>query len=199
LRKKRKARVSKDRQVNTYAELWEASWAFLKSAEKKAPGFYYQTMGSLTFSAFTMEAYLNHLGKSMFRCCPEIERALSPAQKLWLLAEKVGVTIHKDKPPFQTVFRLLQFRNDIAHGKTVFLKKEEEIRILDNKLDEYMHRPLQTKWQKYCQPRNAKRARGDVEKVIRLLHDNSGAEDDLLFNIGMWGGSSVLVPEEDGS
>ena len=74
---KRKAEVSKERQVNTYEETWHASRVMLYKAEKDAEGSYYQLMASLIFTAFTLEAFLNHIGKQIFGCWDDLEQ-ISP-------------------------------------------------------------------------------------------------------------------------
>lgn len=193
---KRKARVSKERQVNTYAEMWRVSFELLRKAKEDRKGSYYQFMASLIFTAFTLEAYLNHIGQRIFACWNDLER-LSPSKKLNVIAEKLGVAKDDSKRPFQTVSSLFKFRNDVAHGKSVQLKSEDQIRVIDDKFDDYMHDPLETRWQKYCTLKNAERAREDVEKIIKLLHEVSGITDDMLFNVGMWFGSSTLLPQED--
>ena len=193
---KRKARVSKERQVNTYAEMWRVSFELLRKVKEDWKGSYYLFMGSLIFTAFTLEAYLNHIGQRIFACWNDLER-LSPSKKLNVITEKLGVAKDDSKRPFQTVSSLFKFRNDVAHGKSVQLKSEDQIRVIDDKFDEYMHDPLETRWQKYCTLKNAERAREDVEKIIKLLHEVSGITDDMLFNVGMWFGSSTLLPQED--
>jgi DNA primase large subunit len=193
---KRRARVSKERQVNTYAEMWHASFMLLQRARENRRGSYYQFMASLIFTAFTLEAYLNHIGQRIFACWNDLE-SLSPSKKLNVIAEKLGVAKDDSKRPFQTVSSLFKFRNDVAHGKSVQLKSEDQIRIIDHNFDDYMYEPLETRWQNYCSLKNAERAREDVEKIIKLLHGMSGITDDMLFNVGMWFGSSTLLPQGD--
>ena len=194
-----KVRVSKEGQVNTYALMWNASWSFLKTAEQEVEGSYYQIMASLIFTAFTMEAYLNHLGKQLLQCWNEIEISLSPSKKLRLLAEKIGIEIHERKRPFQTVFNIFKFRNWFAHGKTVYFKSEKDFYVLNKKLNKYKYHPPETKWMKYCRLQNALNAQEDVEKIIRLFQDKSGIKDHLLFDFGTWGGTSTPLPENDNS
>jgi len=186
---KQKVKVSKSRQLNTYAETWHASHVMIYKAEKDGEGSYYQLMASLVFTAFTLEAYLNHIGQRIFVCWDDLEQ-LSPKNKLNVIAEKLGVKKDDGKRPFQTVKKLFKFRNDIAHGKSVSLKSEEHINVTNTKLEEYMQKPLDPEWARYCNLNNAKRAREDVESIIQTLHDASGITDDILFNFGM---SSVLA------
>lgn len=193
---KHKVKVSKERQVNTYAEMWHASYVMLHKAKKDPEGSYYQLMASLIFTTFTLEAYLNHIGQRIFKCWNDLEQ-LSPSRKLNVIAEKLGVEKDDGKRPFQTVSRLFKFRNDVAHGKSLYLKPENQIRVVDDTFDEYMREHPETPWEKYCNLKNAERAREDVESIIRTLHKASGITDDILFAFGMSSGLATLLPEEE--
>ena len=189
-----KAKVSKERHVNTYAEMWHASYVMLEKAKKDPEGSYYQLMASLIFTAFTLEAFLNHIGQSIFKCWNDLEK-LSPSRKLNLIAERLEIEKDDGKRPFQTVSKLFKFRNDIAHGKTVYLKSANQITVVDHKFNQHVQEFLQTPWQNYCNLKNADRAREDVEEICRIIHKTSGIADDILFSFGLQVGSAILLPE----
>jgi len=128
---KHKAKVSKKGQVNTYVEMWQASSVMLDKAKKNPEGSYYQLMASLIFTAFTLEAYLNHIGQRIFKCWNDLEQ-LSPSRKLNVIAEKLEVEKDDGKRPFQTVSKLFKFRNDIAPGKSVPVKHEKQSVVQEN-------------------------------------------------------------------
>lgn len=188
---KRRVKVSKSREVNTYEEVWRTSYWTMRQAEEKPEGSYFQIMASLIFTTFTLEAYLNHIGKQIFGCWDDLER-LSPRKKLNVIAEKLGVAKDDGKRPFQTVKKLFDFRNDVAHGKTISLKTDDEIRIMDSKLDDYMPEPLEAEWEKYCTQDNAKLAREDVESIMKTLHGASGIADNLFLS-GVRLGTQTLM------
>ena len=192
---KRKAEVSKERQINTYAEVWHASYVMLEKAKKDPEGSYYQLMASLVFTAFTLEAFLNHIGQSIFKCWDDLEQ-LSPLRKLNLIAETLEIRKDEGKRPFQTISKLLRFRNDVAHGKTVHLKSTDQITVVDSEFDQHMRDSLQTPWQNYCNLENAERAREDVEEVCHIIHRASGLTGDILFSFGLQVSSATLLPED---
>jgi hypothetical protein len=175
-----KVKINRQRELNTYSEVWRVSYYTLEQAEKELEGSYFQIISSLIFTAFTLEAYLNHIGKKLFSCWDDLER-LSPAGKLNLIVEKVQMKADYSKRPFQTIKELIDFRNEVAHGKSIILKSENTIftRNLDfiNKKD----KPLESKWQKYCSLDNAKRARVDIENIIRKVHNASKIKERLFF------------------
>ena len=192
----RKAKVSKERQVNTYSEMWHASYIMLEKA-KEAPAWpYYELMASLIFSAFTLEAFLNHIGQNVFKCWEDLEKKLSSSGKLNLIAEKLEIRKDDGKRPFQTVIELFKFRNEVAHGKTVYLKSEDQIAVVDGKLDQHMQESLQTPWQQYCNLKNAERAREDVEEICRIIHKTSGIPGDILFSLGVQADSATLLSSD---
>jgi hypothetical protein len=119
---KHKAKVSKKGQVNTYVEMWQASSVMLDKAKKDPEGSYYQLMASLIFTAFTLEAYLNHIGQRIFKCWNDLN----------VIAEKLEVEKDDGKRPFQTVSKLFKFRNDIAPGKSVPVKHEKQSVVQEN-------------------------------------------------------------------
>ena len=59
--------VKKKRDVNTYALLWHTSWCLLEIGKNQSEGSFHQFLGSLAFTAFTLEAYLNHIGPKLFK------------------------------------------------------------------------------------------------------------------------------------
>lgn len=189
---KRKVKVVKTRQINTYAEMWRVSYWAMRQAEKEVKGSFFQIMASLIFTAFTLEAYLNHIGRHIFECWDDLER-LSPSAKINVIAEKLKVEKDNSIRPFQTAKKLFDFRNDVAHGKTILLKNEEQISIASEDISNYMHKFLETDWEEYSTLDNAKRAREDVEKIITIFHNSAGITDDILFFGGMESGSATLV------
>ena len=192
---KRKAKVSKERQVNTYVELWHASHVMLEEAKKDQEGSFYHIMASLTFIAFMMEAYLNHVGPRIFKCWDDLER-LPPLSKLNLIAEKLGVKEDEGERPYKTVSEVFKFRNRLAHGKSVFLKYDNEIPFDEETFDRYMHESLKTEWENYCTQDNANRALVDTEAIIREFHKRAGMDSAFPFLFGLHAASATLLPEE---
>ena len=125
---KRKVKVEKTRQVNTYKIMWQASFWTLDQAKKEVEGSFYQIMASLIFTAFSLEAYLNHIGKIIFECWDDLDR-LSPYAKINVIAEKLKVNKKNSKRPFQTIRILFIFRNDLAHGKTITLSEKRFFKL----------------------------------------------------------------------
>ncbi len=139
-----KIKISKQRDVRTYAEMWHTSRVLLQKGLDEPKGCNHQFMASLVFTAFTFEAYLNQIGKKIFSCWKSIEK-LSPKDKLNVIAEKIELEVDYGKRPWQTIKDLFRFRNDIAHGKSE--KITEKIAIANNDFaDSKINEFSRTKW-----------------------------------------------------
>jgi hypothetical protein len=192
--RKPKARITKSRTVNTYAELWHGSDVLLQKAEADEKGSAWVLMSSLLLTAFTLEAYLNHIGQRLFGTWPALE-VLSPMSKLDVISEKLDLSFPRANRPRQTIEQLFRFRNALAHGKTEIITAPDELRDADEYLDEYLgQRPL-TEWEKLLTSAiHAKRARDDVEDVIRTIHKAGKPENDPVFFSGIGSHSATLEP-----
>ena len=189
--KKTKVLVEKERNVTTYADMWHTSLILLEKGQKEPQGSFHQIMASLVFTAFTLEAYLNHIGEKLFSCWNDLER-LSPTKKINVIAEHLNVKVDYGKRPWQVMNELFQFRNDIAHGKS---KKEKFRDIVPIEQHDPFAQPwfVQTSWEKYCTEKNAIRARKDVEQIVQVFHKTARFEDDYPFTSGFQTGSETLI------
>jgi hypothetical protein len=179
---KAKVIIQKEREVNTYADMWHTSHCLLDKGIEDQKGCYHQFMASLVFTAFTLEAYFNHIGPQLFKCWSDIER-LGPKEKLNIIAERLGVRIEYGKRPWQVMKNLFGFRNDIAHGKSQIIKIEETVPHREFS-DVLLGERVQTEWEKYCTQANARKAREDVEAIINELHRIGKFKPDYPFFTG---------------
>jgi hypothetical protein len=187
----KKVIVSKDQPINTYSELWHGSRILLEKSKIDLKGSNWTTMASLIFTAFSMEAYLNHVGERIFKSWKALEY-LTPLKKLDVICEKFNIDLDHSRRPYQTVKELFDFRNEMAHGRTTKLSTEE-IKLLDDDIDKYLGESLKAWWQKYCTINNANRAREDSEKIMQLIHDIANIENDHLFSFGISSHSAKIT------
>ena len=175
---KRRSKINKERQVITYAELWHTSEWLLKQGQNQEEGSFHQFMGSLVFTAFSFEAYLNHIGPRVFRNWGALER-LGPQEKLDIIAEIIDLPVDYGKRPWGIMKELFEFRNDIAHGKSIKILEDRVVPI--RKEDDCMRGFAKTKWEKFCTRQNAERARKDVEEMVKALHAKAEIKDEFPF------------------
>lgn len=164
--------VTKKRDVRTYAELWHASHCVLTSGQENPKGSSWQFLSSTLLTAFAFEAYLNHVGPTLFVHWSHLDR-LPPWSKLELICEKLAVSFPRGSGsrPLQSVAKLLDFRNTIAHGRSHQLEAKPVIRTAEN-YEAALGERLLFNWEKLIQsdvfPR---RAREDVTKVLEAIHE----------------------------
>jgi hypothetical protein len=185
--KPRKAIVEKRRTVHMYADLWHASRCVLEAGIREERGCSWQFLCSIVLTAFTFEAYLNHVGPTMLRCWDELER-LPPWSKFELLCEQLHVEFPKGTAtrPLQTLVEILAFRNAMAHGRSEAVSPAPMVRDINDKLDGYLgERPL-TQWERLIQSDSfAKRAREDLEITLKRLHTARPEPKESLFTFGV--------------
>lgn len=186
--------VTKKRDVRTYSELWHASKSVLDTAAENPKGSTWLFLSSLVLTAFTFEAFLNHVGPLLFGHWGHLDR-LSPWAKFELICEKLGLTFtsRSGAQPLQTITTLLDFRNTIAHGRSLQLEAKPLMRTVENYQAAYGERLL-ADWEKLIVDDSfAVRARVDVEEVIRAIHDKCPDPKEHLFTFGSGLSGATLV------
>lgn len=160
------------REVRTFVDLNHGADVLMEKTENEQKGSYYTTMGALLLTAFTFEAYLNHLGDRVLKFWPEIE-SIKVMEKYAVLCKHLSLSPDFSRRPYQTLSSLFKFRNAIAHGKSQILEETKEVSSQDER---YEHTPKAHR-EEYCTLDNAKRAKEDVSAVIKELHIAAGLGD----------------------
>lgn len=186
--------VRKKRKIHTYSELWHASDCVLQAGLNNPKGAAWQFLSSALLTAFTFEAYLNHVGDAIYPNWEDYE-PMRPLEKLQLLCEKLGVVLSKSPGarPLQTVAKLMAFRNTMAHGKTSELNFTSVKRNAKNYHSIY-GAELLADWEKMIQTSDfALRVREDVDEVIAQIHEARGDDKEPLFSFGLGHNSATLI------
>ncbi len=173
---KRKS-VQGQRTVYTSAYLRNISWTCLERAKEENKGSYNFIASSMIFTAFSVEAYLNHLGSEVTNFWDTIERKLSPKDKLDTLASILEIDIDYGSRPFQTFHNMFSLRNSLAHGRTEKLTVNS-IQVLGD--DEIPNMPTTT-WEEEISVENASRYLEDSKELIITLNEKAGIDDFILY------------------
>ena len=192
---KSKLLVSKQRHVHPYAELWHASQCVLEIGLRDPVGSSWQFLSSAVLTAFTFEAYLNHIGPSTTDYWDTHSNIWS---KFKLLRKALGVTFPDGKSvrPLKTVAELFVFRNSLAHGKSHELRSDKHQSFEECETDnsDLAGSRLRTDWEDRIQTSQfAELARQDVELVIRKLDAARKNNLDILFASGIGSYSATLL------
>jgi hypothetical protein len=160
------------REVRTFVDLNHGADVLIQKTEEEPKGSYYTTMGALLLTAFTFEAYLNHLGQKRIKFWEEIE-SIKVLEKYAVLCKELDLTPDFSKRPNQTLQALFKFRNAIAHGRSQILEETKEVSSKD---EPYEHTP-KAHWEEYSTLDNAKRAKQAIAEIITELHKKAGLGD----------------------
>ena len=165
----------------------------MHSGQENPIGSSWQFLSGLMLTAFSFEAYLNHVGPESILCWEELEK-LSPMAKLKVLCERLAIPMPAaGKRPLDTVQKLFDFRNAIAHGRTAEVKCKPAVRHQNNYEEELNARALSA-WERDIQDdKFLLRAREDAEAVMRLLQASRlGATDNLFTSGAGWSAATLL-------
>jgi hypothetical protein len=194
MNKPAKAVVTRQQDLNTYAELWHASACVLRVGKAEPVASSWQFLSSLVLTAFAFEAYMNHVGEKVLAANWESSEHLPPSDKLDMICAALNVTLPgtKGERPQQTIVQLFKFRNTLAHARTETL--EETKRLDAGKVDDDFGRRLSTQWQRLIHTSDfAERAREDVEAVLTRVHDARPDPEEWRFGaFGFGSGSATL-------
>jgi hypothetical protein len=155
------------RRVYTFAHTFAVAQASAKrAAEAGGADALYPSMNAILYSAFTLEAFINHLGATGIPFWQIIERPLRVREKLDVLCSVLKITPDFGVPPFQSLTEAFRLRDLIAHGRTEDLSLSaphkfgtmEELRV-----------PL-TQWESLCSPERAARIVADTRSILNRLH-----------------------------
>jgi len=137
-------------------------------------------------TAFSLEAYLNHLGPRRFNCWEKLE-SLPVASKLALLLENLSQQPDFSRRPFQTVKDMFWFRNQLAHGSSERVEETSVQKLFPGESACYPR----VRWETQCTQETAERFIEDAKAVIVQLHEWAGLNTTLLWSLGE--GSAVIT------
>lgn len=160
------------RQVRTYVDLRHTANVMLGKAEEDIRGSHHTIMASILFTAFTFEAYLNHIGEQHLGCWGEKE-SIRVLDKYKTICEALGLKPDWSQRPYQTLKLLFKFRNSIAHGKSKEIKKTK---VVSRESNPHEHAP-KTFIEEQCSIPNSQRFMEDIDTIVKEIHISAGLGD----------------------
>ncbi len=169
---KRRLSVSAERTINTYSFLHIAALQGTEQAESSEEGQFYNCMSSIMFTAFCIEAYLNHVAPQLLpHWYGAIERSLSVHSKLEIICDQLDIKVDFSRRPFQSFRNVMKYRNLLAHGRTVKEELGPSTQLLSN--GEHIRYP-ETWWEDHTTLEFAKQWLHDIETIIDRVHQAAG-------------------------
>ena len=166
-----KKRVRLQGEHLTHRPLWHTAQRFLAAGLAEEKGSFYPLLASVVFGYFSFEAYLNTALREVDPATWKIERKFfstgtyqGTIGKYKYLAELANLTIDASRRPFQTVKKVSEARDFLAHAKV----EEFDLIVPAETLDEF--KPHPSALDKYSSAPFAKAALQDIERVADALH-----------------------------
>jgi hypothetical protein len=187
-----KITIKKEITIQSYGEFWAAFLSLKKGIDQNVIGWSYIKLSALAMACFTIEAFANHVGKHMLPSWDKIERGISPIAKLKLFNEMNKMRINYDNDPFNTVQKLMLWRNKVAHGKTE-IKSTSHIALIHN-YEEILNKIEQADWRKYVIEVDIEKIKTDCEELMKTIHQKAFGHLEW-FLLGWWqSGSASVTP-----
>jgi hypothetical protein len=174
--------TTRKRHLITYVEHWHTSSTLLKLGAESEGGSYHQFLASIVFTAFALEAFLNHVGNLVHTNWSELDRA-SSRKKLAAITKQLSITVNFKDSPWQVFPELVEVRNAIAHGRSEDL--EDDIPMSPDDYESELGIMLEANWQTYSNKEQAERVRKEVESLFRIVWEGAGLDKHRLFMHGM--------------
>jgi len=162
----------------TYAAIFHTAWHLLDMSERHEKGRLLNLQAATVFFAFSLEAYLNHVGAEELTFWEEIDR-ISHAAKPEVLSKHLGFAKDKSKPHFQMISELFKLRDALAHGRT------QNVTIKNASSSPPPHDAAERllPWEQLT-PQGVRRYQDDVRGPIELIDSARPSPDRLLWNEG---------------
>lgn len=169
-------------QTNTYAHLWHASKSVLAVGQGAQAGSTWQFLSSILLTSFAFEAYMNHIGNLIDGrdAWGTLHERKSPIEKLEVIYEKLDIQVHTKQglEAFQTIIKLYNFRNNIAHENAAYRKGEASSNIQPPL---FLHTLIgevpEEQWEALTSDDAfARKVRRDIEAVVNMIHKASGGK-----------------------
>jgi len=185
-----KLKRTQERHFSAHHMLIEVARVANERAVKQEPGWFYDALTTMTFSALAVEALCNSIGERKVEDWEDYESS-SPNAKLRLLAGRLSINYKKSEEPWFTARWLIKFRNRIAHAKPEFIK--EERLLTQEELDKRLFDRPDSKLEREITIANAARALEATTSLKNILCAAISPTEALgLFTDG-WSGNTEIA------
>jgi len=173
-------RVTASATTYTYVYCRGAARRALSQGLEHERGSFYFFMMAGVFAAFTVEAFLNHVGELRVQDWKSLERKLGPREKLLLLRQVAAWSVDEGRRPFQSLRGLLRLRDALAHGKTA---TQSTHGVVVGAPPDAVPTP-EPEWKSLCTADYASQFVEDAEAIVRDLSKQSGLVGDPFESSG---------------
>lgn len=178
------------RQFSAHHLLIHAARRSYERAQKKEPGYDYEILTSMMFSALGIEALSNAVGERIVPDWNDFESA-RPLAKLRLLCSHLGIEFDRTKRPWSKVKDVVAFRNLVAHAKPQLV--EETHRLTEREHASRQFLIPASRLEKMLTLGNAALYLETVIAIKDLLIERIPPEQALGLAVDSWSGKTSLL------
>ncbi len=157
--------------VTTYNWMFKTAKLALEEGNATEEGQFFNSMHTIVYSAFAMEAFFNHLGEHFYEDWKKRERRLPKKNKFTTFLEKCGIEYDLNQEPFRSVIDAFAFRDQLAHGKTEEIQFSKVVELSEQEEKQFM---IGNDWTEFCNIENANRVFSSTESIIQLMFTKAG-------------------------
>jgi len=186
--KPKNLKVNRKRNYSPHHMLIGAARMALEDAKEKKPGYFYNYLITITFSALSLEALGNAFGKRLIDRWKDFESS-GPIAKLRIICEHLDIKANFKEDPWLATIWLIKMRNKIAHAKP----QKIDINLVRSRSlydDEEIRTRPEAKLEKEITLDNAVKAFKTAEKIKNILCDRTPSEELSGLSSDMWFGSA---------
>jgi hypothetical protein len=140
-----------------FLHLKDCAHFHLKESENPDRNTFHASMSCIVFSALTLEAFLNYAGSCVFDFWEELERHLTPINKLNVICSQLRIPTDFSSRPFQSFEKAVNLKHYLNQGK----------------IDSYSRASAsvskRTEWEKQCIPAEARKVYDDMLQIMDTL------------------------------
>jgi hypothetical protein len=173
--------VSGETTTNTFCYMYMGAKHMLQLAGESEHGQLYNIISCITYCAFTLEAYFNHLGSERNSDWKKIERKIPKSEKYKLFCQALNIEYNLSNRPYKTMAEVFSYRDQMAHGKTTVEKIDKTI---DGDFDDLKSFDVGPDWKTYSTIEQARMAVSDTKDIIQELHTAAGFTNDPFLSSG---------------
>ena len=185
----RKVKRSQERRFSAHHMLIRAAAIARDRGKEKSPGWMFDELSAMTFSALAVEALCNSIGDRVIDHWDKDFESASPNAKLRILANRLGIEYDKDAEPWASVRALMKFRNLVAHSKPQLIVEEDV--MTQEEYDKRLFEVPQSKLERLITAANADRAVRTVEHLKDILIEKLEPQQKEGLAVDVWSGSAA--------
>lgn len=173
-------------EIRTYARLFQIARHLAAKTTEAPEGNSHLAAASVVFSAFTIEALVNHFGMQRVPNWTKRERKLGAEERLAKLLSALSLAPDMTQRPWSSAALLKELRDQLAHGWPGCLEET----VVDDAGPEALEPRLLERWEAASNPGAANEFVADVREIAGEIHRACGLPEETLSHLGGFGGVS---------